>query len=31
VDAHGGHVRADNNADGGATFQFTLPAERVAS
>jgi two-component system sensor kinase FixL len=26
--AHGGKIRADNNADKGATFRFTLPAER---
>ncbi|NQV28849.1 MAG: PAS domain S-box protein [Rhodopirellula sp.] len=25
VEAHGGHIRADNAGDGGATFTFTLP------
>jgi two-component system sensor kinase FixL len=24
VEAHGGHLRVDSNADGGATFRFTL-------
>jgi two-component system sensor kinase FixL len=27
VDAHGGRLRASNNAAGGATFEFTLPVE----
>jgi C4-dicarboxylate-specific signal transduction histidine kinase len=27
VDAHGGQLRASNNAAGGATFEFTLPVE----
>ncbi len=26
IEAHGGHLRAQNNPDGGATFYFTLPA-----
>jgi signal transduction histidine kinase len=25
IDAHGGELRASNNPEGGATFQFTLP------
>jgi signal transduction histidine kinase len=31
IDAHGGWLRASNNAGAGATFQFTLPvsAERA--
>ena len=26
IEAHGGHIRAENAPDGGATFTFTLPA-----
>ena len=26
IDAHGGHIGAENNPDGGATFWFELPA-----
>ena len=25
IDAHGGHIGAENNPDGGATFWFELP------
>ena len=31
VDAHGGRVRAENNPEGGATFQFTIPVETTAA
>jgi len=31
VGAHGGRLRAENNPDGGVTFQFTLPVENVAT
>jgi two-component system sensor kinase FixL len=27
VDAHGGELRASNNSEGGATFQFSLPVD----
>jgi len=27
VDAHGGELRAFNNPDGGATFEFSLPVD----
>jgi signal transduction histidine kinase len=29
VDAHGGRLTAVNNADGGATFAFTLPVDKA--
>jgi len=28
VEAHGGHLRGENNPAGGATFRFTLPVAR---
>jgi PAS domain S-box-containing protein len=28
IEAHGGNIWAENNADGGATFRFTLAAEK---
>lgn len=31
IEAHGGHLCASNNAAGGATFEFTLPLEPIAS
>ena len=31
VDAHGGRLTAENNKDGGATFQFTLPVEKAVA
>ena len=31
VGAHGGRLTADNNADGGATFQFVLPVDEAAT
>lgn len=29
VDAHGGRLRAENNPEGGATFEFTVPVEKA--
>ena len=29
VEAHGGRLTGENNADGGATFRFTLPVATV--
>jgi signal transduction histidine kinase len=31
VEAHGGRLTAQNNDDGGATFQFTLPVDKAAT
>ena len=31
VTAHGGSIRAENNADGGATFRCVLPASRPST
>jgi C4-dicarboxylate-specific signal transduction histidine kinase len=30
IESHGGHLTGANNADQGATFEFTLPARREA-
>ena len=29
VEAHGGHLWAENNRDQGATFYFTVPIEKI--
>jgi len=31
ISAHGGHLSNTNNADHGATFEFTLPAHAETS
>jgi len=31
VEAHGGRIRAENNADGGATFSFVIPLAEAES
>jgi len=31
VEAHGGQIRAENNADGGATFSFVIPFAEAES
>jgi signal transduction histidine kinase len=31
VEAHGGRIWAENNADQGATFRFTLPVAKEAT
>jgi two-component system sensor kinase FixL len=30
IETHGGHIRAENNSNGGATFYFTLPVKADA-